>query len=262
MATPVQPPLEQFTDVFGMILDAEVPLDNLGDPSSSPQFVRKTVKRGALVQEPFQLAQLRIGESAFSTGTEFGREALALASHPAPAVQRGACDAENASQHRRGFALLEQLHGTASSSLQFSSCSFGSHTYILRTCVPNGVFRKAGCSSRDHTLEQRHAFSGDEAARLAAVLPPQSFLIGLSSVHSREAWKYGVRAFRYCQHDVGHALAAVRYAAAALGWSARLLDHLGDDAVATWLGLDQAGFAQLDPLDREHPDALVLVGPS
>src|SRR5207302_2265850 len=116
--------------------------------------------------------------------------------------------------------------------------------------------------SRDHALERRRAFSADESARLAGLLPAGSFLIGLSSIPWREAWKYGVRAFRYCQHDAGHALAAVRYAAATLGWSARLLDHLGDAAVAAWLGLDrEADFAGVDPLDREHPDALLLVGP-
>ncbi len=108
--------------------------------------------------------------------------------------------------------------------------------------------------SRDHVLERRRAFD-------AVALPPGTFLVGLSSIHWREAWKYGERAFRYCQHDVGHALAAVRYAAAALGWSARLLDHLGDDAVSAWLGLKADGFADVDPLDREHPDALILVGP-
>jgi nitroreductase len=111
--------------------------------------------------------------------------------------------------------------------------------------------------SRDHALERRRVLGAAETA----ALPPGSFLIGLSSIHWREAWKYGERAFRYCQHDVGHALAAVRYAAASLGWSARLLDNLGDDAVAAWLGLDPDGFADVDPLDREHPDALVLVGP-
>jgi SagB-type dehydrogenase family enzyme len=116
--------------------------------------------------------------------------------------------------------------------------------------------------SRDHLLERRRAFGGAETARLTASLPPSSFLIGLSSIHWREAWKYGVRAFRYCQHDLGHAFAAVRYAAAALGWSARLLDHLGDDAVSAWLGLDRDGFGGVDPLDREHPGALVLVGPA
>jgi SagB-type dehydrogenase family enzyme len=115
--------------------------------------------------------------------------------------------------------------------------------------------------SRDHALERRRAFRTDEAARLAAALPAGGFLLGLSSVHWRETWKYGVRAYRYCQHDLGHALAAVRYAAAVLGWSARLLDHLGDDAVFTWLGLAADGFEGIDPLDREHPGALILVGP-
>src|SRR5437660_12483691 len=42
---------------------------------------------------------------------------------------------------------------------------------------------------------------------LMAAFPEDSFLVGLSSIHWREAWKYGERAFRYCQHDVGHALA-------------------------------------------------------
>src|SRR5262249_54126945 len=70
------------------------------------------------------------------------------------------------------------------------------------------------------------------------------------------------RAFRYCPHHAGHAIAAVRYAAAALGWSARLLDHLGDDEVATWLGIDRAAdYAAVAPDDREHVDALLLVGP-
>ena len=42
-----------------------------------------------------------------------------------------------------------------------------------------------------------------------------AFLLGLASVYWREAWKYGERAFRYCQHDVGHAIGTVRIAAAA-----------------------------------------------
>src|SRR4029078_2069056 len=39
-------------------------------------------------------------------------------------------------------------------------------------------------------------------------------LVALTSIHWREAWKYGERAFRYCQHDLGHAIAAVGIAAA------------------------------------------------
>src|SRR5205085_905289 len=120
--------------------------------------------------------------------------------------------------------------------------------------LPAGVYHYL---SRDHLLERRCTLSDAESRRLAEALPPGAFLVGLSSVHWREAWKYGERAFRYCQHDVGHAVAAVRYAAAALGWSARLLNHLGDDEVATWLGCNRAAdYAAVAPDDREHPDAL------
>jgi SagB-type dehydrogenase family enzyme len=117
--------------------------------------------------------------------------------------------------------------------------------------LPAGVYHY---DSRNHCLEHRCAFDP------ATMLPPGTFLVGLSSIYWREAWKYGERAFRYCQHDVGHAIAAVRYAAAALGWSAVLLDHLADDAVASLLGLDQAAsFAEVQPADREHPDAVLLI---
>jgi SagB-type dehydrogenase family enzyme len=114
--------------------------------------------------------------------------------------------------------------------------------------------------SRDHCLERRCFLEDGAAADLAYALPTDSFLVGLSSIHWREAWKYGERAFRYCQHDVGHAIATVRYAAAALGWSAVLLESLSDDDVAAVLGLNRAAdFADVDPHDREHPDALILV---
>ena len=114
--------------------------------------------------------------------------------------------------------------------------------------------------SRDHCLERRCALEAPVAAELARALPADSFLVGLSSIHWREAWKYGERAFRYCQHDAGHALATVRYAAAALGWSAVLLDSFSDDDVAAMLGLDRAAdFVAVGPYDREHPDGLILV---
>jgi len=132
--------------------------------------------------------------------------------------------------------------------------------YVILPPLPQvgaGVYHYV---SRDHCLEQRCLLNKDAAAELAGALPADSFLVGLSSIHWREAWKYGERAFRYCQHDVGHALASIRYAAATLGWSALLLDSFSDDDVAAMLGLDRgADFAKVDPLDREHPDALILV---
>jgi nitroreductase len=117
--------------------------------------------------------------------------------------------------------------------------------------LPAGVHHYV---SRDHCLEHRSAVDP------TSVLPAGTFLFGLSTIHWREAWKYGERAFRYCQHDIGHAIAAVRYAAAALGWSVLLLDHLGDADVAGLMGLDHApSFAKVKTPDREHPDAVLLI---
>ena len=104
--------------------------------------------------------------------------------------------------------------------------------------------------SRDHLLEQRCVFGN-------SALPPHTLLIGLSSIHWREAWKYGERAYRYCQLDCGHAMAAIRYAAAVLGWSVRLLDHWDDESISQILGLDRKqDFAEAE---QEHPDLMLLV---
>ena len=80
---------------------------------------------------------------------------------------------------------------------------------------------------KEHCLERRADLDTAAWSALVAGFPPGSFLVGLSSVPWREAWKYGERAFRYCQHDAGHALATLRIAAAALGWQMFLLDGVG-----------------------------------
>jgi nitroreductase len=90
----------------------------------------------------------------------------------------------------------------------------------------------------------------------APKLPPQTIIIGLSSIYWREAWKYGARAFRYCQHDAGHAIAAMDIAAAALGWKATLLDDMGDEAITDMLGLPRGQ----EP-EAERPECLLAVYP-
>jgi SagB-type dehydrogenase family enzyme len=90
-----------------------------------------------------------------------------------------------------------------------------------------------------------------------ASFPEGSFLVGLSSIFWREAWKYGERAFRYCQLDVGHALGALRYAAAVLGWKVRLLDRVSRVALARLLGLDRD--ADYVRAEREDPELVALV---
>ncbi len=110
--------------------------------------------------------------------------------------------------------------------------------------------------SRDHLLEQRCRFA--PPARVDDhILPPETFLIGLTSIHWREAWKYGERAFRYCQHDVGHAIAALRYAAAMLGWQAHLLEAWSDADTGAILGLERE--ADFGDAERERPDIMLQV---
>jgi len=112
--------------------------------------------------------------------------------------------------------------------------------------LPDGVHHYV---SRDHVLEQRRvAAAGSGGGRL---------WLALSSVHWREAWKYGERAFRYCQLDLGHALGAVRYAAGCLGWSARMVEGIGSAEIARLTGLDRA--QDFPGAEREDPDILITI---
>ena len=82
----------------------------------------------------------------------------------------------------------------------------------------------------------------------------------LSSVHWREALKYGERAFRYCQHDVGDVLASLLIAAAALGWKFVLQDSVSDGTLSSLLGIDcDEDFAAVK---REEADLFVLISPN
>ncbi len=115
--------------------------------------------------------------------------------------------------------------------------------------------------SHDHCLERRAELAGDAARDLAARLPAGGFLVAVTSIHWRESWKYGERAFRYCQHDAGHVLATLRIAAAALGWSARLVEGASDDVIAAIAGVERAEYGRLDPVEAEHADFLLAVAP-
>lgn len=115
--------------------------------------------------------------------------------------------------------------------------------------LPSGIHHYA---PHEHALELRNVCTPD--------LPDGCLVVGLSSIPWREAWKYGERAFRYCQHDAGHAVAALRYAAAAIGWTARLLAEPSDEDISHLLGLERA--ADFVKAEREHPDALVVIGPA
>jgi SagB-type dehydrogenase family enzyme len=108
--------------------------------------------------------------------------------------------------------------------------------------------------SLDHVLERRNipGLSWNGAWQTPGVI------VALTSIYWREAWKYGERAFRYCQHDVGHALAAVRFASAALGWEATILDGWNDNTISRLTGTDR--HQEFPDEEREAPEVLVWIG--
>jgi nitroreductase len=115
-------------------------------------------------------------------------------------------------------------------------------------------------TAREHALELRAQLRKESFASLMKGFPPDAFLIGFASVNWRETWKYGERAFRYCQHDVGHAIGSARIAAQTLGWRMLMLDGVADDTLAALLGVDRP--EDFEGAEREHPDCLAVVWPA
>ena len=87
-----------------------------------------------------------------------------------------------------------------------------------------------------HTLEERAILDRSQAEWLNNL---GGFGVILSSIPWREAWKYGERAFRYCQHDLGHALGALRYACNLNGWKMTLIPQIPQKALDRFLGFDK-----------------------
>ncbi|KAK6119380.1 hypothetical protein DH2020_046875 [Rehmannia glutinosa] len=132
-------------------------------------------------------------------------------------------------------------------------------------------------SLSEHSFVAHYA-PKEHALELRAQIPsgfftgcfPEGFLIGFSSIFWREAWKYGERAFRYCNHDVGHAIAAVSMAAAGFGWDVRILDGLGYEELDKLMGLEtfpkfsipsRPVKGRMPEIEFEHPDCVLLVFP-
>jgi SagB-type dehydrogenase family enzyme len=106
-----------------------------------------------------------------------------------------------------------------------------------------------------HALERRAAL--EPSLWRGLVGDGRGVLVVLTSIVWREAWKYGERAFRYCQHDVGHAIAALALSAGALGWHLRVLGGIDDAGAARLLGLTSS---TSDP-EFEEPDVVLFIGP-
>jgi SagB-type dehydrogenase family enzyme len=111
----------------------------------------------------------------------------------------------------------------------------------------------------DHALEPTVQIPAALWDRVEEYFGSPVFLVGLTSIFWRESWKYGERAFRYCNHDAGHALACLSISGNLQGWKVAYLNGLSDQDVEKMLGLDRTRW---EPLEQEHPDFLCVVRPS
>ena len=118
---------------------------------------------------------------------------------------------------------------------------------------PGGVFHY---NPLFHALEQRAKFDEQFRLKIREHFHTDGFLIGLTSIYWRESWKYGERAFRYCNHDVGHAMACLSLAANLLGWKTTYLNSLSSKEIEIILGLQKTEWRELE---KEEPELLFFV---
>jgi SagB-type dehydrogenase family enzyme len=102
-----------------------------------------------------------------------------------------------------------------------------------------------------HALELRSPGVWTQHLAEALQIPwaaESSLIVGLTSIFWREAWKYRDRAYRYCCHDLGHAMVSILLAARASGLPGGAVAHFADSRLTHALGLsggDEAPMAFL-----------------
>jgi len=106
-----------------------------------------------------------------------------------------------------------------------------------------------------HCLEVLGELSVHDAKKIEKL---SGFGIILTSIHWREAWKYGERAFRYCHHDLGHALGALHFSANLQGWLCRMQPLIPDVSLDVLLGFDRVDWAESE---NESADCLCWISP-
>jgi len=146
--------------------------------------------------------------------------------------------------------------------------SSGNDSWALRMNASSGNLHPTEAyviapDSIDTTLSAGIYHYSSDMHILEALAPLEStsnvdhFYIALSSVLYREIWKYGERAFRYCQLDTGHAIEALRMSAAMLGWQVHIVPNITTQEIAEIIGLSLT--QRFEPKELEVADLLIEI---
>ena len=180
---------------------------------------------------------------------------LELAAEPVSAPALG-----DMLRHALGLSAWKRF-GPSRWSLRVNPSSGNLHpteAYIICGALPGLVDQPAvyHYAADRHAIELRCVF--DEGVWRDAFGGRQDILlVALTSIHWREAWKYGERAFRYCQHDLGHAITAVAVAASLVGWRAVLQPAWSHRAIAALTGIDRE--EDFTDAEREEPGCIMAI---
>jgi len=154
--------------------------------------------------------------------------------------------------HSMAVSAWKKVPGTgARYSLRVNPSSGNLHpteTYVaLRTFtgLEDGLYHYR---ADRHALELRSRGAWTQQLARALEIPwasESSLIVGLTSIFWREAWKYGNRAYRYCCHDLGHAIMSLLLAARSLGLPGGAVAHFSDLRLARALGLAESDEAPM-----------------
>lgn len=162
-------------------------------------------------------------------------------------------------QHSLGLSAWKSYNGTewalrvnpSSGNLHPTEC------YLLLPSLDESADNQAGQSVHYnpyiHSLEKRAVIPTENAEFLNQ---SQGFAIVLTSIAWREIWKYGERAYRYCQHDLGHALAALNMAANLNGWNIQVVDNISSEKLDSIVGFKES---QQTSAETEYVDCICWV---
>jgi SagB-type dehydrogenase family enzyme len=177
-----------------------------------------------------------------------------------PAQPQSAAAVGDMLRHALGLSAWKQFN-TSRWALRVNPSSGNLHpteAYVVCGALPGLADQPAvyHYAADDHVLELRCMFD-DDAWRSVVGDRSEVVLVALTSIQWREAWKYGERAFRYCQHDLGHATAAVSIAAGLLGWCTALLPAWPHRAIAAVTGINrEQDYFEAEP---EEPGCIIAV---